>query len=376
MFTFSNDYIQQSIRDMVNREADRIVSLKLATSENINKFVSAHIDEQNGDQETFIKSLAKVHSSLSEVYLPGDFEKIAGELLSSPQPEAQEKQPDEEDAEEKDLSEVATEEPEGLFTVLNSLNSLIYKLGTNGEQEKAYQVERMVGRIEALKASLSKEDINKMAKELMTALGEDEDVQAEDEIEPSSDGGTPSIAINQFVTRQTPESKYSHFDGTWDQLVGLVKQNFSRAKPGYMEGVKLIPVPSEGFYTSITELQPGAAISAKYEARREGENPYMQLTTSGGDKLPAKSVDVVVYSHDVLTKDNENSTDADWEIISINASPWEGTEGESEPLMPEALMRNYFGEPGGSQMEGVSPDKFVEMLRRSREYWRNKIMLG
>ena len=44
-------------------------------------------------------------------------------------------------------------------------------------------------------------------------------------------------------------------------------------------------------------------------------------------------------------------------------------------MHPETLMRNYFVEEGGTEMKGVTPEQFIEMLRKSREYWRNKMSL-
>jgi hypothetical protein len=184
------------------------------------------------------------------------------------------------------------------------------------------------------------------------------------------------IAVSDFAkSRHTKDSRYSYFDGSWEQLVQLVEANFSKAKPGYRDGVVLVPVPANGFYSNTVQMSEGMELVGKYVPRRPGEKPYIQWTPSGAAKMPAKNVDIVLYRHDVLVEGDEASADSEWEIISINASPWEMKEGESEPMHPETLMRNYFIEAGGTEMKGVTPEQFVELLRKSREYWRNKMTM-
>ena len=63
------------------------------------------------------------------------------------------------------------------------------------------------------------------------------------------------------------------------------------------------------------------------------------------------------------------NADADWEIISINASPVIG----EQPIHPETLCANYFGEDGGTETN-MSPEEFTEALRASREWWSDKAM--
>ena len=188
---------------------------------------------------------------------------------------------------------------------------------------------------------------------------------------------TRHIALNDFAKRQIKDSPYSYFAGTWDELLNLVETNFSKAKPGYRDGVVLVPVPPDKFYSGTLQMSEGHEFHGKYAPRRPGERPYMQLSPKGQvNKMPAKSVDIVLYRHDVLLEGKENSTDAEWEIISINASPWEGKEGEVEPMHPETLMRNYFKESGGTEMKGVTPEQFVAMLKKSRDYWHDKTTIG
>jgi hypothetical protein len=149
----------------------------------------------------------------------------------------------------------------------------------------------------------------------------------------------------------------------------MVTENFGNYTEGYRDGVVLVNVPPEGFFTSITKLEVGDKLVGTFKARREGELPAKEIRAIGS-KMPAARVDVVLYRHDVLAENNEHTTNADWEIISINASP---TLGET-PISVGALMRNYFCEVGGTDTK-MTPEEFVNALKVSREFWRDKALV-
>src|SRR3989344_4243873 len=109
-----------------------------------------------------------------------------------------------------------------------------------------------------------------------------------------------NIGINTLALRQIPESKYSHFAGTSEELSSLVEGNFDQAKPGYRDGVVLVSVPADGFFSGVVEVTPGTPLKAEFSARRKGEEAYVQVTALGGKKVPAKVVEIVCYRHDVL----------------------------------------------------------------------------
>jgi hypothetical protein len=173
------------------------------------------------------------------------------------------------------------------------------------------------------------------------------------------------IAVNPFVTRQTAASQFSHFEGSWEALAALVEAHLAEAREGYMPGVQLVPVPAEGFYAGVVALTPKTPLQAVYAARCEDEAPFVEVRASATAKQPARAVDVVIYSHDVLAADGDASTDAPWEIISINAR----LDEEPEPLSPMAMARNFLGLPGGSKAEYTAED-----FARSIVYWSQHAM--
>lgn len=178
-----------------------------------------------------------------------------------------------------------------------------------------------------------------------------------------------TFAVNSFARRQTPESGFSHFDGGEIRLLRIIERSFASAKPGYRDGVVLVPVPVEGFFSGVTALTAGQKMVGTFESRRNGEAPRKQLRAAEGAKLPAKAVDIVLYRNDVLGEDA--STEATWEVVSINARPTV----EEEPIHPETLLHNHFNSEGGTETN-MTDAELVAQLRESFLYWKDKAMLA
>jgi len=164
------------------------------------------------------------------------------------------------------------------------------------------------------------------------------------------------IRMNTFARRQLPQSPYSHFvgeaawpgvrtDKPWegeDEFLALVEEHFPNAREGYRTGVLLVTVPADQFRAGIIPVTPQTKLHAVCSARQEGEQPTISFRAEG-KKVQAKSCTIVLYSHDTLGEDA--STDADWEVVSINASSLE----EEEPMSPVTMARNFLGLEGGTQ---------------------------
>lgn len=157
------------------------------------------------------------------------------------------------------------------------------------------------------------------------------------------------VGINSFALRHTPESSFSHFDGSFEELTALVEGNFDKAEMGYRFGVLLVPVPATKFFTGLVEVTPETKLVAKLVQRASHEEPYIAVYAEGGQKSPAVSVNVVIYRHDVLMEDDDASTTAEWEIVAILASPLANS--EAMPMDPVTMMRNFLHKPGGTKGE-------------------------
>lgn len=174
-----------------------------------------------------------------------------------------------------------------------------------------------------------------------------------------------------LAKRQTPESRFSHFEGTEQELMELVFDNFFSGAEGYREGVWLVTVPPDRFKSGVVRLEEGDVLQGSFEARRKGEDPRKVVTTTGRKKLPAKHVEIVLYHRDVLEEDPDYNAVSDWEVISINASP----DTNAVPIPPTALIANHFGMSGGTDTK-YTPEEFFEALRESVMFWHDKAMCG
>ena len=180
------------------------------------------------------------------------------------------------------------------------------------------------------------------------------------------------VIVNSFVKRQTPESRFSHFEGANDELLDRIDRCFTMMRKGYRDGVILIPVDPAGFFSGVVSLKAGDKLHGGYESRKEGESPRKFVTTSSS-KQSAQSVEIVLYSSEVLAEDGDNELPAhpdNWEVISINASP---VADPKIPIAPNVLMHNHFGSEGGTATN-LSDVEFIALLREGFEYWKDKAM--
>ena len=190
-----------------------------------------------------------------------------------------------------------------------------------------------------------------------------------------------SVAVNKFARGRhfDPTTGYSQCTLGESGLCAAVSRvlDAGGARPGYRDGVLLVSLLAEGFTCPVVELVEGDRLVGTYTARRAGEEPrkQVQVVRAGAEQAPAKSVEVVLYASTLLAEDGDNdlpAEDGNYEIVSINASV---NEGGDEPMPPETLMANHFGESGGTPTQ-MSDGEFVAALRRSREFWRGRALLS
>jgi hypothetical protein len=183
-----------------------------------------------------------------------------------------------------------------------------------------------------------------------------------------------TVAINSFVRRQTPESSFTHWNISDEELLHRIQACLEEDiyREGYRDGVILVPVEFSDidFMSGLLELKRGDTFVGVYESRRPGEEPRKSFRVCRGLKHPAKSVEIVLYRHDVLNEGNEAETDADWEVISVNGYPTD----EPGPIDPITLMHNHYGSDGGTPTN-MTDEEFAEALAQSFEYYKDKALI-
>ena len=75
-------------------------------------------------------------------------------------------------------------------------------------------------------------------------------------------------------------------------------------------------------------------------------------------------MDLILYRHDVLAETKEQTTDADWELISFQAIP-EGI--EDMPMGSVTMMRNQLQLNGGTKAYYKS-ERWAESVKFWQEY--------
>ena len=196
------------------------------------------------------------------------------------------------------------------------------------------------------------------------------------------------IKCNAFVLRQTKDSPFSYFAGTWEELETLAQINIATGRKGYRPGVLIIRVPAESFYSGVTVLTRGTKLSARFEARKEGEQQFVQVFASG-TKTEAVAVEIILYSRALLVEEIDQEIarldmsdpeaqlthmklcggypdlDTAYEIVSINAR----TSIKAEPMTPMAMARNFLKLEGGTEAV-YSAEEFAESIC----YWSTRAM--
>jgi len=148
------------------------------------------------------------------------------------------------------------------------------------------------------------------------------------------------VVVGDFVKRQTAESRFSHYDGTWDDLLNLVTDNLDSAVEGVAPHVILVEVPRKGFWSSVVQLERSEDLLTTMEARRPEEMPVL-VVTAQGRKVEAWHVEIVLYHHSALP-----DLDEGWGIVSLNASP----NTEPVPMDPITMARNQLEKEGGTKV--------------------------
>jgi len=203
------------------------------------------------------------------------------------------------------------------------------------------------------------------------------------------------VACNPMVFRQTPGSKFSHFeaaDTTADSfrvLERIVAGRLGERQPLNPERTiaKLVLTPAGlpgSFYSAVVEVDADTVFATSFAPRAgavPGEEPYVQVVAVGGRKTPARRVEVILY-HVSALKESERTyvpagatepvvVDAEWQIVSLNCQSTD----EPEPPTPQAMARNMAAAFGLPEGVGGTPRTYTaEEFVQSILFWSRRAM--
>jgi hypothetical protein len=174
---------------------------------------------------------------------------------------------------------------------------------------------------------------------------------------------TMNLSINQYALDSHTPDKGSHFDGPWSDVVERVAAS-SDWKEGFKPGIREVTVDPAGFYAGVAKLNEDSVITAKFAPRRNGEEPVIAIRTTASGKLPATRVVVFIYSREAL--EDEATTDADWEIVSVQADA-----GVEQVMDPVTMARNFLDMEGGTKGD-FSAEDFAKAIM----HWAQHAVVG
>ena len=177
-------------------------------------------------------------------------------------------------------------------------------------------------------------------------------------------------AVNDFVLRQTKNSvKTYSYSLTFEQISKHAEERMLSGfyKDGYRNGIRIVEVDpklNDQFFCPYVKVTNEIRLEANIVKRQDFEESYIQVRALNGAPLKAGAVELLLYRKDILLENKENTTDAEWELISINAIP-EGV--ENLPMGYVTMMRNQLDLPGGTDAI-YSSDEWAESVHFSQKY--------
>jgi hypothetical protein len=152
MDIIDNKYLLKTLVELVRDENIRIVSAGLATANDIKRltdFASEIIvKEADGRPDMLLGTLAAYHRRLAAVKLPGDFKEITAEIgLKDETKDKLSELLDENKEDDKHEEESDKEYEIVVAEVVYQLEKIAYNLGSVGNHDAAYLVERCVNEI-------------------------------------------------------------------------------------------------------------------------------------------------------------------------------------------------------------------------------------
>tara|TARA_Y100001970_G_scaffold132741_2_gene163832 strand:+ start:3267 stop:3839 length:573 start_codon:yes stop_codon:yes gene_type:complete len=172
------------------------------------------------------------------------------------------------------------------------------------------------------------------------------------------------VSVNDFVRRQVKGSGKTYAKTlSFKEIVRHAEEQMFKKfySNGYRDGVRLVEVANkfiDDFVCPYVKIDKDTKLISKLVKRQPNEEPYIQTRALNGKKVRTGKVELILYRNDILLENNENTTNADWELISINALP----QGLGKlPIGPITMMRNQLNLVGGTKAN-YSSDEWAQSV--------------
>ncbi len=209
------------------------------------------------------------------------------------------------------------------------------------------------------------------------------------------------VELNHFVKRQTPESRFSHYEpssgnpaDTWAELEALIAEHFSNnvlvtpiKDNGMILKLTLPQAACKGFFSGVILVDEKTVFKTTFSVRDRalpGELPFIHSVAVSGRKAPASHVEVILYHVSEMTEEELTYTTDDgspegkkirqtgqWQVVSINARDT----AEAEPPTPMAMARNMAAALNLPEGVGGTPRTYTaEQFMHALHYWSRRTM--
>ncbi len=178
------------------------------------------------------------------------------------------------------------------------------------------------------------------------------------------------VAVNDFVRRQVKGSGKTYSpDLSFEEIAHHAEEQYGKGEyeMGYRDGVIIVNAASwlvHHFICPYVEIDEQTRLKAEITQRSPEEEPYIRIRALSGEPVPAQQVQLILYRHDVLAENDEFSSNAKWELISIHAIP-KGI--KTLPMGPVTMMRNQLELPGGTKAR-YSSEEWAQSVRFWQRY--------
>lgn len=178
------------------------------------------------------------------------------------------------------------------------------------------------------------------------------------------------VAVNTFVHRQIKGSGKTYSKTlTFEDIASDAEKQMAKKhfEEGYRDGVRIVRASTKNikyFHCPFVKIDKSTELISRVVKRQDNEEYYIQTRAKSGKNLEAGKVEYILYRHDVLLENNENSTSADWELISIHSVP-KGI--DKMPMGPVTMMRNQLNLEGGTRAKYPS-DEWAESVYFWQKY--------
>ena len=178
------------------------------------------------------------------------------------------------------------------------------------------------------------------------------------------------VGVNDFVRRQIEGSGKTYSKSmTFEEIAKHAEEQMIRNAftEGYRKGILVVNADNsinDNFICPFVLIKQDTLLISKLVKRQENEELFIQTRALNGSLLKTGKVELILYRHDVLKENNENTTKAEWELISINSVP-EGI--DKMPIGPVTMMRNQFNLNGGTKAF-YSSNEWANSVRFYQQY--------